>query len=1044
MIKKILLGLGVLIALLLVAAVSIPYFFKDEILAKAKAGTNEGLKATVDFKDVDISLFRHFPRLSVGLTGLSITGKDQFEGVRLLACDRLDLAVDLMSALFGDEVKIKSVFLDKPDLRVFVLPDGTANYDITAPADPKAPATKFKATLDRYEIRDGHFRYEDRGLGMVAELDHLNHSGRGEFTEDIYDLAMTTKANSLTLDYGGTRYLVKAKTDWEATLNMDMTKSKYTFKQNSLKINDLDVNLDGWVAMPNDDDINMDLKFSAPSNAFKDFLSLVPGAYTKDFAGVQASGQVRLAGFAKGTYNEKSYPAFALDFGIAGGNFKYPALPMGVSGIDVDCKIKSPGSTLAGLAVDIPKFSMKVGANPISGHFFLKDPMTDPDVDLALKGILNLGDLSKAFPMEGVKTLAGLVNADVFMKARQSQIEAKAYEAMNMGGSFKLDNLRYEAVGTPPVVINSAAASISPGRVDLPEFDAKLGKSDLRMSGVIDQPLAFFVPKKTMTGSLTMRSFFFDANEWMAPEPEASAATATPSTTVSPAEKTFDRWDFTLDGEFKKLLYDTYTISDLTTKGHFTPNRMDVENFGLKIGNSDLAGSGQILNAWNYLFENQTVSGNIELRSGFFDMNQFMTEEPATGAKTAASTTAPATAEEPFVVPTNWDFILNADFGKLRYDNLDLENLTGKVVVKNGVASLQETSARTLGGGISLAGSYDSRDAAKPAFDMDFGLKEMGFRSAFDNFVTVKKLAPIAQLIDGKFNTTLKMKGRLGKDMSPDLTTLTADGFLQTLDAVLKGWKPLDEIGDKLNADFLRSSLDLKNTKNWFEIRDGKVTIKPFDLNVRDIAMNIGGSHGIAQDMDYKILAKVPRKSLEKTGVGAAASRGFDWAVGEAGKKGVNIRNGEWVNIRFLLGGSLFSPKIKAEFAGTDGQSVQSEVQESAAAVAEKAKDSLRTVAQKELEKGKKAASDMAKRAADSLENVARKKAEEAAKVAAQKAAEAATKAAGKEVGDAVGKEAGKKVGDAADKVLKDEKAKKAAEKAGDKLKNWDPLKKKN
>lgn len=1043
MIKKILLGLGIVLLLLIAAAVAIPFFFKDEILTKVKSAANSELRATVDFKDVDISVFRHFPRLSVGLEQLTVVGKEQFDGVQLLACERFDVAVDIMSALFGDEINVKSVFLEKPDLRIFVLADGTANYDITKPPTTTAAPSAFKATLDRYEIVDGHIRYDDRSLPMVAELDHLNHSGRGEFTQDIYDLVMTTRANSLTVDYGGTRYLLKAKTDWDASLNMDMTKMKFTFKENSLKINDLDVNLDGWVALPNEEDITMDLKFSAPSNNFKDFLSLIPGAYTKDFAGVSASGQVRLAGFAKGTYNETTYPAFALDFGIGNGNFKYPSLPMGISGIDVDCKIKSPGSNLNAMTVDIPKFSMKVGTNPIAGHFFLKTPMTDPDVDLQLKGILNLADFSKAYPLEGVKTLAGLVNADVFIKAKQSQIDAQAYENMNMGGSFKLDNLKYDATGSPVVVINSAAANISPGRVDLPEFDAKLGKSDLKMNGFIDSPLAFFSPKKTMTGNLVMRSFFFDANEWMEPEPAAGPATATPSSTTAPAEKTFDRWDFKLDADFKKLLYDTYSITDLTTKGHFTPNKMDVENFGFKLGESDLAGSGQILNAWAYLFDTETVSGNINLKSGYFNMNQFMTEESASGGAKTVATTAPATAEEPFVVPKNWDFLINADFGKLKYDNLTLDNLVGKVVVKNGIAKLENCGAQTLGGGISLAGSYDTRDAAKPAFDMDFGLKNMGFRQAFDNFNTVKKLAPIAQLIEGKFNTTLKMKGLLGKDMMPDLATLTADGFLETLSAILKGWKPLDEIGDKLNADYLRSSFDLKNTKNWFEIANGKVTVKPFDVKMKDIAMNIGGSHSLTSDMDYKILAKVPRKSLEKSGAGAAASKGFNWAVGEAGKKGVNIQNGEFVNILFSIGGTMFSPKIKAELKGTDGQSVQDQVQETAAAAVEKAKDSLRNVAQKELEKGKKAASAAAQKALDSLENVARRKADEAAKAAAKKAAEEATKVIGKEVGDKVGKEVGKQAGDAADKVLKDKKAKEAADKAKDKLKNWDPLKKK-
>jgi AsmA-like C-terminal region len=1041
MIRKFLIGILSTLALLILAAIAIPVFFKDKIFAQVKTAANENLNATLDFKDVDISVFRHFPKLSVGLNNLEIIGKGQFEGVRLLKTDRLDVAVDFWSAISGGDLTINSVFLDKPELRIFVQPDGSANYDITKPSEPSAPSS-LKTKLERYEIRDGSLLYEDRGLGMTASMRELNHSGRGEFTEDVFDLVMKTKANSLTVDYGGTKYLVRAKTDWDATMNMDLKNMKFTFKQNSLKINELDVNLDGWVALPNDNDITMDLKFSTPTNDFKDFLSLIPGAYSKDFAGVSASGKVRLAGFAKGTYNEKIYPSFALDFGIDGGNFKYPTLPLGVSSIEVDCKIKSPTSDFNKMTVDIPKFSMKIGQNPVAGHFFLKTPMTDPDVDLKLDGKINLADISKAFPLEGVKTMSGLVIADVFMKARQSQIDAKDYQNMNMGGAFQLQNLIYEAVGTPKIDLKTASAKVSPGRIDLPDFDARLGRSDLKMNGFIDAPLAYFSPNKTMTGNLTMRSNFFDANEWMTPEP-ANSATKTPSTSDGKAaEKPFDQWNFTLDMDFKKLLYDTYSITDLTTKGNFTPNQMDVQNFGLKIGESDLAGNGQISNAMAYLTDNQTVSGKINLTSGYFNLNQFMTEEPAAGSKTASATAATAPLD-PFIVPINWDFNIDGNFGKVKYDNLILDDLRGKIIVKNGIASLADCVANTLGGGIALTGNYDSRQPEKPAFDMNFALQNMGFKSAYDNFITVKKLAPIAQLIDGKFNTTLSIKGLLGKDMMPDFATLTASGFLETLSALLKGWKPLDEIGQKLNADYLRSSFDLKNTKNWFDIADGKVVLKPFDFKINDMDLNIGGSHGLTNDMDYKIRTKIPRKSLEKNAVGAAASSGLNWITGEAGKKGINIQNGEFVNVLFSIGGSMFSPKIKAEFLGTDGQSVKSQVEETATAAVQNAKDSLQRLAQKELEKGKKAASAAAQKTIDSLENIATREAKKAADEAARKVAEEAKKVIGKEIGDQVGEKAGKEIEKATDKVLTNEKTKDEVKKAKEKLEKWDPFKKK-
>lgn len=1050
MLRKLLIGFGLLLVLLLGAAVAIPYFFKDEIVAQVKTAANENLNATVDFKNVDISLFRHFPKLSIGLDSLDIVGKDKFDGVHLLKCARFDVAVDLWAALFNDEIILKSVFLDKPELRIFVLLDGSANYDISKPVEVSptkiAEPSAVKISLERYEIRDGQILYEDRGLNFSALMANVNHSGRGEFTSDIFDLVMTTKANSLTVDYEGTKYLLKAKTDWEATLNMDLTKMKFAFKQNSLKINDLDVALDGWVALPNDDDITIDLKFGSPANDFKSFLSLIPGAYSSDFDGVQANGKLRFSGFVKGTYNEKTYPAFALDLGIDAGSFKYPSLPLGVSGIEVDCKINSPGSNLNAMTVDIPKFSLQIGQNPLAGHFFLKTPMTDPNVDLKVKGSLNLADLSKAYPMDGVKTMAGLINADVFIKARQSQLDAKDYANVNMGGSFDLQNLKYEAAGTPAVDIKSASAKVLPGRIDLPDFDAKLGRSDLKMSGYIDSPLAYFSPEKTMTGSLNFRSFYFDANEWMTPEPVENQAVTSgkaPSATAAPsAEKPFDRWNFTLDGEVKKLVYETYQITDLSAKGNFTPDRFDIANFGLKIGESDLAGDGQILNASSYLFDNQTVSGTVNLKSGYFNLNQFMTEEPASGSKTSSQPVSATAPLDPIVVPQNIDMTLNANFGQLKYDNLLLEGLRGKITVKDGVASLVDCVAGTLGGGIALSGSYDTRAAGKPAFDIDFALQNMGFRQAFDNFMTVKKLAPIAQLMDGKFSTSMSMSGLLGKDMMPDFATLSAAGFLETISAVLKNWKPLNEIGDRLNVDYLKN-FDLKDTRNWFEIADGKVTVKPFDFKIRDVAMNVGGSHGLTNDMDYKLLAKVPRKLLEKNAAGAAAGKGLNWVTGEANKLGLNIQQGEFVNVLFSIGGTLFSPKMTAKVVGSEGESVKDEASDLAAAAIEKAKDSLRTVASKEFDKGKKAASEAANKAIDSLENVAKRKAAEATARAAEEAKKKATEILGEKVGGAVGEKVGEKAGQAADKVL-DGKGKKEVEEAKKKLEKWDPFKKKD
>lgn len=1024
--KKILFGIAITLVLLLVALVTLPYFFKDEIIAQVKQAANESLTATVEFKNVDVSVFRHFPKLSVGLEGLDVTnGPGPFEGVKLVQCPRLDVTVDLWSAIFGDEIIVNGLFFEQPDIRVYALSNGDANYDITKPdpAGETAAATESSPIkLESYGISNGKMLYDDRGLDMKLEMAGLDHTGSGEFTADLYDFLMDTKVKDLSVNYGGMQYLSHAQADWKATLGADMKNMKFVFKDNDLKVNDLQLLLDGWVQMPeNSEDIRMDLTFGTPANTFKSLLSIIPGAYTQDFGNVQANGTVQFSGFAKGTYNETIYPAFKLDFKVGNADFKYPTLPLGVTNINVDASINSPTSRMNDMTVNIPKFSLRVGSNPLEGYFNLKTPETNPTVDTRINGTLNLGELSKAFPMEGVQELAGIIRSNMTIKASMSQVEQQQYDQVNMVGDFGMTGVSYRAADMPPVKINQLSTSLTPQRLYIQNFDAKLGKSDLRASGSIDNVLAYFSTNKTMRGNLQFSSAYFDANEWMEESEPAAAASKVPSDVpAATSEKVFDRWDFVVDGRVGKLKYDTYDLSDVSMKGHFMPNKMSIDDFGMKIGASDLHGSGQILNAWNYLFDNQTVAGVVNLNSSYFDLNQFMTDDaPATTTTTAAA------PESVIPVPENMDMTLNANFAKVKYTTYDLNNLDGKIIVKNEIAKLQDCTANLLGGQVALNGEYNTQNIAKPAFNMDMAMQNMGFKESFQNFVTVKTLAPVAQLMDGKFNTTLSLSGLLGKDMTPDFNTLSAAGFLETISAVFNNFKPMSSIADKLNIEYLKK-MELGNTKNWFEIKNGQVVIKPFNVQVRDISMQIGGSHGISSEMAYQIVTKTPRKALEKSGLGAVNS-GLNLLSKEASKVGVNIAQGEFINVRFDLTGTLFNPKVGMKVLGSDGQStLKEEAGATVQAVVDKAKDSLKNVANRELDKAK----DKAKAVADSLTNVATQKAKEAADKAAQ------------EVKDKVGEKVGDKVTEKTNEVLGADGQKKVDD-VKKKLDDWDPFKKK-
>ncbi len=1051
-IKRLLLILGILLVLLVAAAITLPIIFKDQILAKAKEEINKNVRAQVDFADVSLSLLRSFPDFCFRMEDFSVVGVDTFAGYPLARGKSAEFTLDLMSVIRKDApIAIKSITLEQPDINILVLENGLANYDIAVPTDERIEETVeetdysgVKVQLEEYRITDGKFVYDDRLGGTFVSMDDVDHSGSGDFTIDVYDLDTESSIGEITVSYGGITYLKKAKADLDAVFNIDQVNSKYTFKDNQLTVNDLTLNVEGFVRMP-EDDIDMDLAFNTPESDFKSLFSLIPNAYIQGYESVKVDGRFDLNGAVKGIYNgeKEQFPAFNFKLGVENGNVKYPDLPLGISNIFANATVDSPGSNFDDLTVDLPKFSLRIGDNPVEGAFNLKHPISDPAVIARAKGVIVLEELRKAFPMEGIEEMSGRINADLAVNTTLSLIESEQYEKVNMSGDLAVNNLKYKGEGYPKVDIRSAKAEFTPKFVRIDHFDAQLGKSDVKGSGSVKNILAYFSPEKTMRGQMTVRSNHFDLNEWMPAEETAETPVTAPAISdaqVEPVEtEIFDRFDFDLDAGITNMKYGEYSIDNLIARGNMKPNRLEAKAFSASIGESDFAATGVITNMFDYLFDDGILGGDLTLRSKLMNLNQFMTSSGETVPETAPVSDAEVTDLEPFLVPENIRMNIDADIDRLIYTNMELKDLKGTISVADQAAVLENAEARTLGGTMAVAGSYDTKNAESPAFTFKFDLNKLDFKQSFNTFNTFQKLAPIGKFISGSFTSTLIMDGELGKDMFPKLSSLDAQGFLETVNSFVSGFKPLKAVGDALNLDYLKEELKLENTKNWFEVQDGLVAVKPFDLKVKDINLNISGTHGLNQNMDYKIKARIPRKLLEKGAVGQAANSGFNLLQKEAAKLGVNLAKSEFVNVLIQLTGSITDPKVKLDLLSGDGEQTLAEaatetVKEELKAQEEK----LRAEAEKKLDEGKAIVQEKLDKAVDSAKTVVTKKAEELTKQVKDKAGEVVKDEVGNVVNTAIDSTSKKKI----EEVI-NTKTNQSAEDIKKELDKFNPFKKK-
>lgn len=968
-IKRVFLILFIFLVLIIGALLAVPFIFKDELVEVVKEQINQNINATADFAEVDVSLFRSFPHLTLQLSDFTLVGKDRFVDIPFLGAKEAGVTVDIRS-LFGDQaLSIRSVNLDQPNVNVLVLADGTANYDIAIPAEEESAvdttaASALEIALQSYEITDGTVTYDDRASDIYLAITGLNHSGEGNFTLTEYDLDTETTIASMSVKQGGLSYLKNAELALDAIFHINAEESLYVLKDNQLRVNELLLNAEGQIQLL-EEDILLDLAFNSPGSDFRSLWSLIPNAYTKDYEDVAINGTFNLEGLVKGTYNETTYPAFRIRTQIKDGNVKYPDLPLGINNIQASLDVNSPSSDLDQMVIDAEKIALTIGKDPFTAQFNVKTPISDPDVKANIDGIIDLGQWAQAFPMEGIQEMTGRITANVDIQTRLSTIEKEAYEQVRMAGTIGVSNLKYVADGLPAIVINNTEATFTPQKVNIADFSAKLGKSDLRASGSIDNLLAYISPEKTMRGTFTAHTDYFLVDEWMTEEETTMAVPAS-----EPVEETeiFDRFDFQLNATANRIVYDTYELKDAAVTGRIQPNRMEVSQIKSKLGESDFSGSGIILNAFDYAFDDGVLRGDLTLKSGYFDLNPFMEETEPAGTTTSGTEEAYGVIP----IPANINMVIRATVDRLRYTDMELKDLKGKLTIADQMVVIEDGSARTLGGGIGFTGAYDTQDITKPSYEFKFELDKLDFKESFSTFNTFAAFAPVGKLVNGKFSSSLIMSGDLGTDMMPKLESINAQGLFETLNGSLEGLKPLTAIGNALDISELKKSITLDRLKTWFTIEKGTFAIEPFDIKVADLPMNISGTHSLTQEMNYSINTVIPRSKLGNNQLGNTINQGLSSLVKQASQLGVNVNDAENLNVRITLTGNMSDPKVGFKLLGADGETTVAEaVKDEAKALVNEQVNAAKDQVQQEVNQIKDKATQQATALADSVKNAA-------------------------------------------------------------------------
>ncbi|MBK6266172.1 AsmA-like C-terminal region-containing protein [Marivirga sp. S37H4] len=855
--RKLLIIVGSILAFLILAIILIPILFKDRILREVQTEVNKSVNANVNFDpdDFSLSLLKDFPNLTVGLKNLSVTGKEMFEGDTLFATKDFSLEVDIVAIIKSEPLRIKGIILDQPTINILVLEDGSANYDIVVPSDETDTTTTEESDMqigiDHWEIKNGNISYYDQSADMAMSIIGLNHTGKGDFSQTVFDMVTKTTADDFSFAYDEDVYVAHKTLEINMILGMDLDAMKFKFNETSVRMNEFKLNFDGFFAMP-EEDIDMDVKFFVEDTQFKSVLSLVPGMYADGFESLETKGEFDFKGFAKGTYGEDKLPAFSINLSVNDAYVKSPDVPLPVQNISLDLLAKSETGDLKDGLLEIKNFGLTIDKDRFTANAVVNN-FDAPSWDLNAQGALNLDVISRIEPTTDY-SIGGIVKADITSKGNYADVEQENYQNLNTSGTLELNNFFYSTTDLPDFKISQANLNFNPQFVEMSQMEGNFGKSDFKVTGQLSNYIAYAIK------------------------------------------------------------------------------------------------------------ENAKLEGQMSLTSQLLDVNEMMgsSEEETT-------TEEDTTSMELVLVPENIDFTFNADVQQIVYDNFVLKNAKGKIRVNNQILTMDPLRFDMLEGSINMAGNYNTQDEDNPIFDFNLGIVDVSIPETFKNVVTVQKFVPVAEKMTGKFSTDFAIQGIMTQEMMPDLPTLSGSGIVKIKEAAVVDSKIIKGVTSLSKLDNT-NTINLKDITLKAEIKDGKLGVEPFDIDMGKYKATIDGTTAFDGNIAYNLKLNVPTGS-----VGQAANQAL------SGLLGTDVKAvGSSVNLNFNVTGTYDDPNIKLGKTTTEGgQSVAGSAKTAVKEKITEETDKLKEEAEAKIEAAKDSAKNELERRKKLAEEEARKKAEE-------------------------------------------------------------------
>ncbi|MGB6268398.1 MAG: AsmA-like C-terminal region-containing protein, partial [Olleya sp.] len=440
-----------------------------------------------------------------------------------------------------------------------------------------------------YSITNSALTYLDEGTNTNFYITEVNHSGKGIFSGEVLELDTKTDAN-VTLNMDGTEYLSNNSLKLDALIDLDIPNNTYTFKKNKGLINDLPLEFKGYVKLIEAGQ-EIDISFKNPGSTFKDFLAVIPKTYAKNLDNVNTTGNFKVNGIIKGEVTDIKIPTLDIKIISNNASFKFGDLPKRVENIIINAEIKNETGITDDTYVKLKTLNFKIDEDEFKSSATIKNLTKNMLVNANIDGVLNLGNLTKAYPIELENELKGVLKAKLNTSFDMNAIKTNAYDRIKNNGTMSVSDFVFSSADiVNPINISKASINFNPETVTLDNFVATTGKTDLNATGTITNLLGFLLSDKKLKGDFKVNSNSFTISDFMVEG--GSNAPVNQSAEPATSLKIPAFLDCNITADAKTVYYDNLILKDVKGNLKIADEKAQLSNVTSSIfdGNLNLEG----------------------------------------------------------------------------------------------------------------------------------------------------------------------------------------------------------------------------------------------------------------------------------------------------------------------------------------------------------------------------------------------------------------------------------------------------------------------